>query len=227
LMPLMKVSDIELKWADEELVKQRIFENGFDHDSAFESITHSDRTTHVYEGGFKIWECCFDLCQLVDEESANIHGKRVLELGCGAGLPAILCARRDATHVTLHDFNDCVIQCFTKENMRLNDVEKSKYNLISGSWTDFPSTIEPRSFDLILTSETIYNPDDYVALHDAFDHALSPDGMIWVAAKTFYFGVGGDIATFTEFIAKKGVFKVTTKRLFNAEIPRVVLELRR
>ncbi|KAK6014077.1 hypothetical protein OSTOST_20574 [Ostertagia ostertagi] len=79
------------------------------------------------------------------------------------------------------------------------------------------------SFDLILTSETIYNPEDYEALHDAFDYALSSSGVIWVAAKVFYFGVGGDIPTFTDFVEKKGVFKIETKQSISADIPRVIL----
>uniref|UniRef100_A0A183GK27 protein-histidine N-methyltransferase n=1 Tax=Heligmosomoides polygyrus TaxID=6339 RepID=A0A183GK27_HELPZ len=174
-----------------------------------------------------IWECCYDLCELVDSESANILGKRVLELGCGAGLPGILCSLRGAGHVTLHDFNDCVIQCFTKENLRLNGVEESKFDLMSGPWTDFQSTVKPLSYDIIMTSETIYNPDDYEALHDAFSHALSPSGVIWVAAKVFYFGVGGDIPTFIEFVEKKRVFKVTTKQSIAADVPRAILELQK
>ncbi|KAK6052258.1 hypothetical protein COOONC_10236 [Cooperia oncophora] len=118
-MPL-RVSNIELRWADDDLVRKRLIENGFDHDDALKSTNYSDRTTHVYEGGFK--------------------------LGCGAGLPGILCALRGASHVTLHDFNDCVVQCFTKENLRLNGVEESKYSLASGPWTDFQSTVKPRRY---------------------------------------------------------------------------------
>lgn len=33
-----------------------------------------------------------------------------------------------------------------------------------------------------MTSETIYNPDDYEALHDAFSHALSPSGVMYANA---------------------------------------------
>ena len=33
----------------------------------------------------KIWECCLDLVQYLHEEKINFSGKRVLELGCGAG----------------------------------------------------------------------------------------------------------------------------------------------
>lgn len=51
-MPL-KVSDTELLWADDELVRQRLFEKGLIKDDALKDINYSDRTTHVYEGGFK------------------------------------------------------------------------------------------------------------------------------------------------------------------------------
>lgn len=59
-------------------------------------------------GGFKLWECALDLAQYLygdqpaskphtaSEGSAShpgphsLHGKRVMELGCGHGLPGIL-----------------------------------------------------------------------------------------------------------------------------------------
>ena len=40
----------------------------------------------VYEGGMKIWECSLDLVKYLSETVADLHGKKVLELGCGAGL---------------------------------------------------------------------------------------------------------------------------------------------
>lgn len=52
-MPL-KISETELKWADDELIKKRLADEGFSNDEALKEITRSDRTTHVYEGGFKV-----------------------------------------------------------------------------------------------------------------------------------------------------------------------------
>ena len=34
----------------------------------------------------KIWECSLDLVKYLSETVADLHGKKVLELGCGAGL---------------------------------------------------------------------------------------------------------------------------------------------
>ncbi|VDM72791.1 unnamed protein product, partial [Strongylus vulgaris] len=49
----LNISELELKWADDELVKKRLVENGYSNDEALKDISKSDRTTHVYEGGFK------------------------------------------------------------------------------------------------------------------------------------------------------------------------------
>ncbi|VDM59082.1 unnamed protein product [Angiostrongylus costaricensis] len=155
------------------------------------------------------------------------HSDRITHLGCGAGLPGILCALRGAAHITLHDYNEYVIRCFTEENLCLNGVDKSKYCLRSGPWSEFQSAIQPQCYDVVVTSETIYNTEDYENLHDAFDYALSPTGVIWVAAKVFYFGVGGNVPTFVEFVESKGVFKVSTKESISSDIPRVILELKR
>ncbi|EYB93715.1 hypothetical protein Y032_0179g710 [Ancylostoma ceylanicum] len=82
-------------------------------------------------------------------------------------------------------------------------------------------------YDVIVTSETIYNSEDYEALHDAFDYALSPTGVIWVAAKIFYFGVGGNVPLFMEYVEKRGVFRATMKQTIQADVMRAIVELRR
>ncbi|KAJ1360961.1 hypothetical protein KIN20_020097 [Parelaphostrongylus tenuis] len=223
----LKLPDVELVWASDDTIKRRLTEEGFNKDDILRDTTQSDRITHVYEGGFKVWECCYDLCKLIHSESSLIRGRRVLELGCGAGLPAILCALRGAAHITLHDYNEYVIRCFTQENLRLNGIDESRYCLRSGPWSDIRSATRPHYYDIIITSETIYNTDDYDSLHDAFNYALSPTGIIWVAAKIFYFGVGGNVPTFMEFVANRGIFKVSTKQSISSDIPRVILELKR
>ena len=52
--------------------------------------SHSDLIPAVYEGGMKIWECSGDLVEYLGKKSRDdldLSGKRVLEVGCGAGLP--------------------------------------------------------------------------------------------------------------------------------------------
>ena len=41
----------------------------------------------------KIWECSIDLVKYLSETVADLHGKKVLELGCGAALPGLFCLK--------------------------------------------------------------------------------------------------------------------------------------
>lgn len=52
-------------------------------------LTASDLQTGVYEGGFKLWECSLDLVRYVERLPGFTMPRRVLELGCGHGLPGI------------------------------------------------------------------------------------------------------------------------------------------
>ena len=50
-----------------------------------------------YEGGLKIWECSEDLVNFLSQTRARtLQGKKVLELGCGAGLPGLLAFKHRA-----------------------------------------------------------------------------------------------------------------------------------
>lgn len=50
----------------------------------------SDLISGVYEGGLKVWECTYDLLELIEKDMETFGGKTVLDLGCGAGLLGIL-----------------------------------------------------------------------------------------------------------------------------------------
>ena len=62
---------------------------------------------------------------------------------------------------------------------------------------------EERKYDLILTSETIYNPKNYHKLADFFVKHLATDGYILLGAKGYYFGVGGSVVEFKKMLVEK------------------------
>ncbi|KAJ3978593.1 hypothetical protein F5890DRAFT_1569609 [Lentinula detonsa] len=57
--------------------------------------TPSDLVPGVYEGGLKTWECSLDLVDYLHAslDDENLIGKRVLELGCGTGVPSLYLLR--------------------------------------------------------------------------------------------------------------------------------------
>ncbi|KAF7646666.1 hypothetical protein LDENG_00183960 [Lucifuga dentata] len=226
----------------------------------------SDLISGVYEGGLKVWECTYDLLQLFANNGETFRGKRVLDLGCGAGLLGMLALKRGASHVHFQDYNSTVIEQVTMPNALLNcqedDVDSDedkggkckgriqedndwknktedkvkqdvkdgqppskkravdpsenpllgRCRFFSGDWITFLALVmkeEPSTqYDLILTSETIYNAAYYPALHDTLHTLLAPHGLVYLATKAHYFGVGGGLHLFEKFAEQRGVFSV-------------------
>ncbi|CAB1312408.1 unnamed protein product [Coregonus sp. 'balchen'] len=241
----------------------------------------SDLISGVYEGGLKVWECTYDLLELLEREGETFGGKRVLDLGCGAGLLGLLALKRGASQVHFQDYNRTVIEQLTLPNALLNcqlegeeeeeekgrkgkkrgqqqeeddetiieeDKTKKKEEakseekkneqkiegedgspspkrqaldpsqhsklaccrFFSGDWTTFLALVlkedlSPK-YDIIFTSETIYNTAYYSALHDTLHRLLAPGGVVYLATKAHYFGVGGGLHLFEQFMEDKGVF---------------------
>ena len=195
--------------------------------SAYSLASH-DLVKGKYEGGLKLWECAIDLTTYVVRERvveamvtlSKSKSFRVLELGCGHGVPGIasLMARekmekdgKDTTLLcTLADYNEEVLTEVTIPNARLNGVCE-QCTFLAGDWDDLvaaPSKKQSEAFlskdefDLILTSDTIYNVDDAKKLAKVIHHCLkknaNENAIALVAAKRYYFGVGGSTATFMQ-----------------------------
>ncbi|XP_017075589.2 histidine protein methyltransferase 1 homolog isoform X2 [Drosophila eugracilis] len=181
---------------------------------------HSDLIAGVYEGGAKIWECTDDLLIYLSEKLENSFwkGKRVLDLGCGSGLLGIY-ALKNGAQVDFQDYNKDVLEYITYPNILLNleetltDDEKLEFLdkntcLYAGDWFHFTQlTIDVEKYDLILTSETIYNIENQQKLLETFAGRLKSDGIVLVAAKSHYFGVGGGLEQFSDKIKLGKVFQ--------------------
>ena len=50
----------------------------------------------VYEGGLKVWDCSFDLVDYIKMNRDSFAGKRVMEIGCGQGLPGVMALKEGA-----------------------------------------------------------------------------------------------------------------------------------
>ncbi|XP_060088566.1 histidine protein methyltransferase 1 homolog [Heteronotia binoei] len=211
--------------------------------------SHSDLITGVYEGGLKIWECTFDLMDYFSEAEVQFAHKVVLDLGCGAGLLGITALKGNAERVHFQDYNSMVIEETTVPNVLVNCIHQngdisleqcqerdfnqdliSKCKFFSGEWSRFSkfllnSNTPLAKYDLILTSETIYNPDYYEALHDTLSKLLKANGHVYLASKTHYFGCGGGVMLFTEFIKKKNVFDSRSIKIIDKGLKRFIIEL--
>jgi len=144
-------------------------------------------------------------------------GQRILELGCGHGLPAIL-ALKGGGIVDFADFNSEVVTKLTFPNVCANHhdgLERSRF--FSGGWDSLDSVLGPPDvlYDLILSSDTLYAPESMEDLLDVMAKRLKPGtGAALIAAKTYYFGVGGGTDMFTSLVHKDGRCQVEIAEKF-------------
>ncbi|NWV16325.1 MET18 methyltransferase, partial [Origma solitaria] len=106
----------------------------------------------------------------------------------------------------------------------------NKCRFFSGEWSQvsqllLSSTKAFSKYDIILTSETIYNPDNYSALHDTLAQLLDKNGRVYLASKVHYFGVGGGIYLFEKFIEEKNVFRTSTVKTIDQGLQRCIMEI--
>ncbi|KVI08349.1 histidine protein methyltransferase 1 homolog [Cynara cardunculus var. scolymus] len=205
------------------------------------ALSNSDLVPGKYEGGLKLWEGSLDLVKSLQSEveSGNLSliGKKVLEIGCGHGLPGIFSCLQGASAVHFQDFNSEVLQCLTIPNVVANIPVKSQslaadakswdtdaeVRFFAGDWSevhqilpnlqtdDLDSNCSPGStvsvgYDIILMAETVYSISALPALYELIKKCMShPHGVVYMAAKKYYFGVGGGSRRFVSLVEKDGV----------------------
>nr|SVE83866.1 EOG090X0C09 [Daphnia pulex] len=160
---------------------------------------NSDIISGIYEGGMKIWECTLDLLDYFEKNSVQFDGLNVLDLGCGSGLLGMYALSKGALSVHFQDYNAEVLSLCTIPNVIFNNPDlKDRAKFFAGDWGPLLHKLD--KYDIILTSETIYNPENYGKLIRIFEETLKKSGLIYVAAKHFYFGVGGNLYEFEKLI---------------------------
>ncbi len=109
--------------------------------------------------------------------SQPLAGRRVLELGSGLSLPAIVAAVRGA-QVTATDWYDTALH-FTRENARAAGVEVTT---VSVDWRDPPADItEGPGFDLVIAADVLYEARNAAPLAALVPRVCAPDGHVVIA----------------------------------------------
>ena len=94
-----------------------------------------------------MWDGCFALCDYL--ELLDLREKRILELGCGAGLSGLLCAYLGAQVLLTDEFTDLV-----KSNAELCEATDGVHcETAVLTWGSSEAHIAAGSFDFILGAE--------------------------------------------------------------------------
>ncbi|EOR00981.1 hypothetical protein E3P92_00410 [Wallemia ichthyophaga] len=195
----------------------------------------SDLVPGRYEGGLKTWECSIDLVQYLHESNADFKNKRIFEIGCGTSLPSLYAYRQvlqqpgsKSCLLHLQDYNLQTLQLVTFPNIFLTwyvchydkgsegEVEVNdevigmfKKHLVDeavelrfsyGAWTSID-----KDYDYVLTSETVYRTESIPPLVDLMKSSTHSHSVILLASKGIYFGVGGGVKEFSDYVLAKGL----------------------
>ncbi|KAH6938279.1 hypothetical protein HPB50_008326 [Hyalomma asiaticum] len=138
-----------------------------------------DIVPSVYEGGLKVWECSIDLAEYIENHLDIDEETKVLELGCGAGLPGLLACLKGAS-VDFQDYNKEVLELITIPNAfsNIGSRVKRRCHFFAGDWSALADNIAPGIYDFILTSETIYNTTSYQSLIAVLKKAIKQTGIV-------------------------------------------------
>ena len=114
-----------------------------------------------------VWQSSEVLAHLMSD--FDIAGKRILEIGCGIGLPSLVLNHRLAD-ITATDYHP-EVENFLRENTRIN--EGNKIPFIRTGWADDKTDLG--RFDLLLGSDLLYEQEHPELLADFINQHAKPD----------------------------------------------------
>ena len=139
-----------------------------------------------------VWNAALVLAALVDHGRVPVRGRRVIELGAGAGLPGVVAALRGAVDVVLTDYP----APYFLDNLTAN-IERNLPALAAGrhvhvlghAWgTPVDALLAAGEgtarFDAVLLADVLWMPDLHGALLDSCRRLVRPaaeGGRVWLA----------------------------------------------
>jgi predicted nicotinamide N-methyase len=110
-------------------------------------------------------------------EDPPAAGTRVLELGCGLGLPSIVAARAGATVLATDGHSDAVV--FAAHSMALNEVDAE---VAVADWARDGDALAARGpWDLVLAADVLYLKANVEAAVRLLPRLVAPDGEALLA----------------------------------------------
>ena len=160
-----------------------------------------------------LWPSALVLAETVVNRA--LHGKRVLELGCGLGLPSI-CAAFAGGRVTASDWSPEAIELLVA-NARRNGAEVAA---VIGAWQAPDVLVEQAPWDVVLAADVLYEQRNLPLLLELLPRLAGQRGTVWLADPGRSF--------IAEFLQRAADGAWTVETLTHAQTPKAsVYELRR
>jgi methyltransferase-like protein 23 len=121
--------------------------------------------------GVVLWPAAIALAHDVAARADGFHGRRVLELGAGTGLPGIVAASLGANVVQTDRQELAMSVC--RRNGERNGASSIEYRLVD--WTDWS---DDARYDWIIGSDILYGESMHPHLRRIFEGNLAPGGRL-------------------------------------------------
>ncbi len=144
-----------------------------------------------------IWSSATALARYIAER--NLSGKRVIELGCGVGLPSVVALDRGA-EVTATDHYEIAME-FARQNAKTNT--RRELATAHLDWHS-PTVVGSGRFDLVLAADVLYEERNVPALAALIPSLLAPGGEALISTPR-----RRDTPRFREMMFAKGFTRTT------------------
>ncbi|CAN6624965.1 histidine protein methyltransferase 1 [Trichomonascus vanleenenianus] len=150
-------------------------------------LGNEDLRVNQYEGGLKVWDCSYDMLNVLSTETLPTPGTSIVELGCGAALPSLYIFKQvlenniQNVELVLADYNDQVLSLVTAPNVLLawksathKDLaaEFGDFEVTPELLTQFASDLEQRNIKITFVSGA-WSPQFVRLLGRQFDLVLA------------------------------------------------------
>ncbi len=144
----------------------------------------------------------------------EIKGKKILDAGCAAGWYSKTFLELKATRVVGMDFSSEMIRY---ANLRLKDLDKSKYKFYHHDLNEKCSFLEDRKFDLVVSSLTMHYIEDWKRPLTEFYRVLKSDGRLVIS-------IHHPLADYIDFQKENYFKKELQKDIWNMDNKQVEVE---
>ncbi len=123
----------------------------------------------------ELWPSAIGLSRYIAANKKIVEKKAVLELGCGLGLTSLLLSVSNPSSLLITDYEQDALD-FLARNFKLNNFPVPKLKIL-----DWRTPALNQKFDVIITSDVLYEKRFFSPLVELLDNYLLPEGVVYLA----------------------------------------------